>query len=239
MQYIEDLLITADLQIRTIKNDYIYLNLDTSKNISFFKTSYFIPEIFIKDEIAMKDIGMKWNETSIVKIPKDIHLLGKIWLKINIPYFQIIEKLTNTTQTTTNNATINQMIFDNHNTYLIIYNNIYYLIPDLFLKQPELYYNSFQFKFNEVKEYFIDLTGINIDDDTNIIFFSFNMNNYYSHDIIPTLLNLCDSYDKITLQKLLNNTSIDAYKMNLLTQNSFDNYITKIIEDDLTKLFAE
>ena len=37
-----------------------------------------------------------------------------------------------------------------------------------------MFYDSFQFKFNEVKEYFIDLTGINIDDDTNIIFFSFN-----------------------------------------------------------------
>ncbi len=236
MEYLEDLLITADLQINTMKNDYIYLSLDTTNNISYFKTSYFIPEIFMKDEISMKNIGMKWNETSFVKIPKDIHLLGKVWLTVKIPYFQIIEKLSNTTQTTTNNATINQMIFDNHMTYLIMYEHspgeyTYYLIPDLFLKQPELNYNTFQFQFNEVKEYFIDLTGINIDDNTNIIFYSFNMNNYYSHDIIPLLLNLCDNYDKITLQKLLNN--YDAYKQNLLTQNSFDNYITKIIEDDL------
>ncbi len=236
MEYWKDLLITADLQIDTIKNDYIYLSLDTTNNLTYFKKSYFIPEIFMKDEIAIKDIGMKWNETSIVKLPKDIHLLGKIWLTVKIPYFQIIENLTSTTQTTTNNATINQMIFDNHTTYLIIYENspgeyIYYLIPDLFLKYPELNYASFQFKFNQVKQYFIDLTNINIDDDTNIIFYSFNINNYYSHDIIPTLLNICDSYDKLTLQKLLNNE--DAYKQNLLTQNSFDNYITKIIENDL------
>lgn len=231
MEYLEDILITADLQIKSMINDYIYLSLETKDNLTYFKTSYFIPDVFIKDEMCMKNIGMKWNETSIIKIPKDIHLLGKIWLTVNIPYFQIIEKLTSTTQTTTNNATINQMIFDNHTTYLIIYNNINYLIPDLFLKYPELNYASFQFKFNQVKEYFIDLTGVNIEDDTNIIFFSFNMNGYYSHDIIPTLLNLVDSYDKLTLQKLLNN--YDAYKMNLLTQNSFDNYITKIVEDDL------
>uniref|UniRef100_A0A6C0HWN3 Uncharacterized protein n=1 Tax=viral metagenome TaxID=1070528 RepID=A0A6C0HWN3_9ZZZZ len=236
MEYLEDLLITADLQIKTTINDYIYLSLDITDNISYFKTSYFIPEIFMKDEISMKNIGMKWNETSFVKIPKDIHILGKVWVTVNIPYFQIIEKLSTTTQITVNNATINQMIFDNHMTYLIMYenspgNNAYYLIPDLFLKQPELNYNQFQFKFNQVKEYFIDLTGINIDDDTNIIFYSFNMNDYYSHDIIPLLLNLCDNYDKVTLQKLLSN--YDGYKQNLLTQNSFDNYITKIIEDDL------
>ena len=236
MEYLEDLLITADLQIKTIINDYIYLSLDTTNNLTYFKTSYFIPEVFMKDEISMKNIGMKWNETSFVKIPKDIHLLGKVWVTVNIPYFQIIEKLSNTTQITINNATINQMIFDNHTTYLIMYEFLpgeytYYLIPDLFLKQPELNYNQFQFKFNEVKEYFIDLTGINIDDYTNIIFYSFNINNYYAHDIIPVLLNLCDSYDKVTLQKLLSN--YDGYKQNLLTQNSFDNYITKIIEDDL------
>ena len=110
MEYLEDLLITADLQIKTIINDYIYLSLDTTNNLTYFKTSYFIPEVFMKDEISMKNIGMKWNETSFVKIPKDIHLLGKVWVTVNIPYFQIIEKLSNTTQITINNATINQMI---------------------------------------------------------------------------------------------------------------------------------
>ena len=76
MEYLEDLLITADLQIKTIINDYIYLSLDTTNNLTYFKTSYFIPEVFMKDEISMKNIGMKWNETSFVKIPKDRKSMG-------------------------------------------------------------------------------------------------------------------------------------------------------------------
>ena len=121
---------------------------------------------------------MKWNETSIIKIPKDIHLLGRVWLKVRIPYFQMVEKLTNTSQTTTFNGNINEMIFDNHETYLIIYNNDYYLIPDLFLKLPDLYYNKFNFKFSELKSYFIDLAGINISNDTDILFFSFSSKSF-------------------------------------------------------------
>jgi hypothetical protein len=230
MQNIQEYLTTPDLQLFMNRNEYIDLKLNDPK-ITYFKKTYIAPEIFIKDEIALKNIGMKWNEASLVKIPKDIHLLGKTWLKVKIPYFQMIEKLTSTVSSTSNEANLNQMIFDNHDTFLIIYNNIYYLIPDMFLKLPNLYYNEFQFKFNQVKEYFIDLTGINIDDDIDIIFFSFNMNGNYSSDIIPTLLNLCDNYDKLTLQTLLSN--YDAYKQNLLTQNSFDNYITTKIEDDL------
>jgi hypothetical protein len=154
MQNISELLIAADLQIYSNSDTHIYLNLDTSNIITYFKKTYIIPEIFIKDEIVLKDLGMKWNETSFVKIPKDIHLLGKTWIKVTIPYFQMIEKLTSTTTTITNNATINQMIFDNHNAYLIIYDDVYYLIPDFFLKLPELNYNEFQFKFNQVNYIF-------------------------------------------------------------------------------------
>jgi hypothetical protein len=231
MQNIKEYLTSADLQIYINRDNYIYLNLSPDSIISYFKKTYLAPDIFIKDEISLKNIGMRWNETTIVKIPKDIHLMGKVWLSVKIPYFQMIEKITNTTQTITNNANVNEMIFDSHNTYLIIYEDNYYLIPDLFLKLPDLAYNEFKFKFSEIKQYFIDLASINIRDDTDIIFYSFNMNGFYVHDIIPTLLNLVDNYDKLTLNKLLNGN--DYYKQNLLTQNSFDNYITKIIEDDL------
>ena len=127
MQNIQEYLTSADMQIYINRDEHIYLNLKPDK-ISYFKKSYIIPEIFIKDEIALKNIGMKWNETTFVKIPKDIHLMGKTWLKVSIPYFQMIEKLTTSTTSTTNNANVNEMIFDNHETYLIIYNDIYYLI---------------------------------------------------------------------------------------------------------------
>ncbi len=224
-------LLAVDIQIDSQEDYNNELNLDLSNKITFFKKTYVVPDLFIKDEIVLKNLGMKWNETSFVKIPRDIHLLGKTWLKVTIPYFQMIEKLTSTTTTTINNANVNEMIYDNNETYLIIYNDVYYLIPTLFLELPDLSYNEFKFKFSEIKKYFIDLTSINISDDTDILFYSFNMNNFYVHDIIPTVLNLASNYDKLTLNKLLNGD--DSYKKNLLTQNSFDNYITTIVEDNI------
>jgi hypothetical protein len=100
--------------------------LTSNPNITFFKKTYINPEIFIKDEMVFKDIPMKWDDTTFIKIPKDIHLLGNIWVTVNIPYFQILEKTTSTTTTTTNNANINEMIFDNYLTYLVYINNKYY-----------------------------------------------------------------------------------------------------------------
>lgn len=219
----------AVMQLYMNGNEDEYLT--KNPNITFFKKTYVNPEIFIKDEMVLKDIPMKWNDTTFIKIPRDIHLLGNIWVTVNIPYFQIIEKTTSTTTTTTNNANINEMIFDNYLTYLVYINNKYYLIPVIFYEFPDLLFNIFTLKFIEVKEYFNYLTQINIDDDTDIIMYSFNMNNYYAHDIIPTLLNLSNTYDKLSLNTVLNGK--DRYKQNLLTQNSYDNYITNIIENEV------
>ncbi len=205
--------------------------LTKNPNITFFKKTYVNPEIFIKDEMAFKDIPMKWNDTTFIKIPKDIHLLGNIWATVNIPYFQILEKTSSTTTTTTNNAAINEMIYDNYLTYLVYHDNKYYLIPIIFYQFPDLLFNIFTLKFIEIKEYFNYLTQININDDTDIIMYSFNMNGFYAHDIIPTLLNLSNTYDKLSLNTVLNGK--DRYKQNLLCQNSYDNYITNIIENEV------
>ncbi len=205
--------------------------LTKNPNITFFKKTYVNPEVFIKDEMVFKDIPMKWDDTTFVKIPRDIHLLGNIWATVNIPYFQILEKTTTTTTTTTNNANINEMIFDNYLTYLVYDNNKYYLIPVIFYEFPDLLFNIFTLKFKDIKEYFNYLTQLNIDDEVDIIMYSFNMNNYYSHDIIPTLLNLSNTYDKLSLNTVINGK--DRYKQNLLCQNSYDNYITNIIENEV------
>ena len=205
--------------------------LTKNPNITFFKKSYINPEIFIKDEMVFKDVPIKWDDTTFIKIPKDIHLLGNIWVTVKIPYFQITEKLSTTTTTTSNNANLNEMIFDNYLTYIILYDSTYYLIPVIFYEFPELTFNIFKLKFKDIKQYFNYLTGLNINDDSDFIMYSFNMNNYYSHDIIPTLLNLSNTYDKLSLNTVLNGK--DRYKQNLLTQNSYDNYITTIIENEV------
>jgi hypothetical protein len=237
MANIENYYNPSFMQIYINKNENEFFSKDPQ--ITFFKKTYIAPEIFIKDEISLKSIPMKWDDTTFMKIPKDIHLLGKIWLTVNIPYFQLVQNVITNTTTTTNNANVNEMIFDNYLTYLIIYNDIYYLIPLIFLQLPDLHYNYFKLKFGDVSKYFISLAGLNINTNTDIIFFSFNMNvnedtidGYkYSHDIIPVLLNLSSTYDKLTLDKLINGK--DRYKVNLLTQNSFDKYITKTIEDNI------
>lgn len=226
---------------------FMQININNNENemltknpeITFFKKTYVNPEIFIKDEIALKSIPMKWDDTTFIKIPKDINMLGKVWLTVNIPYFQLVENATTTTTTTTNNANVNEMIFDNNLTYLISYNDVFYLIPDIFLKLPDLQFNYFKMKFGELSKYFIDLAKISLSSEIDIIFLSFNKsvndniidNLVYPHDIIPTLLDLAEPYDKLTLTNILNGD--DTYKMNLLTQNSFDNYITKKIEDNI------
>ncbi len=205
--------------------------LTVNPEMTFFKKTYIQPDVFIKDEMVLKDISMKWDDTYYMKIPKDIHLLGSIWATIKIPYFQIIENIKKTQTTSINNTQLNEIIYDNHTTFLIIYENIYYLIPIIFLQYPDLHFNYFKLRFDEIKDNFLLTTQISIPDNELIILFSFNINNYYSHDIIPLLLNQSKSYEKIILDRLLNGK--DRYKQNLLTQNSYDRYITKKIEDEL------
>jgi hypothetical protein len=231
MEYLKEFLITADLQIRSMSNDYIYLSLDTTNNLTYFKKSYIIPEIFMKDEIVMQNIGINWNETTIVKIPKDIHLLGKVWAKVKIPYFQLIETNTTSTTTTISNTIINKMIYENQDTYLILYNNIYYLIPDIFLKNINLSYSKLTLKFSQIEEYFPKLLDEHMNDDTDIILYTFDTTDY-SNSIIPIMLYLVSNYDKFVLSELYNSDK-DYYKQNLLTQNSYDKYITNIIENNL------
>ncbi len=205
--------------------------LKTVPNLTFFKKVYVATELFIKDEISLKNIPMKWDDTTFMKIPKDINLLGKVWLTVNIPYFQMVKNITSSSSTITNNSNINEMIFDNHLTYIVISDNTYYLIPVIFLQYPDLIYNYFKLKFSDIKSYFLNLTKIYIADDVDIILYSFD----YNYDIIPTLLNLAKPYDKLTLNKIVNGK--DRYKQNLLTQNSYDNYITTIIENNLINQF--
>lgn len=199
--------------------------------ITFFKKTYINQDVFIKDEMVLKDVPVNWDDSYYLKIPRDIHMLGKVWVNVTIPYFQIIKKNTTKDTVTTNNANLNELLYDNHNTYLINYNKLWYLIPDIFLQLPNLMYTTMQLHFYQVKDYFIPLTGVNLNNDTYIILFSFNVNNYYASDIIPLVLNMAPSYDKIILDNIMNGS--ERYKKNMLTQNSFDNYITKKTEDIL------
>ncbi len=200
-------------------------------DITFFKKIYHSQDVFIKDEMVLKDVPVNWDDSYYLKIPRDVHMLGKIWVNVTIPYFQIIKNSTKKDTVITNNANLNELLYDNHNTYLINYNNLWYLIPDIFLQLPNLMYTTMQLHFNQIKDYFIPLTGVNLNNDTYIILFSFNVNNYYASDIIPLMLNMAPSYDKVILDIIMN--SNERYKKNMLTQNSFDNYLANKVENML------
>ena len=215
------------LYVNNNENDFF----TEQPEITFFRSTYVAPDVFIKDEIVLKNVPVNWDDIYYLKIPRDIHMLGKIWVNVTIPYFQIIKKNTKNTTIVTNDANLNEMLYDNHNTYLINYNDVWYLIPDIFLQLPNLMYTTMQLHFCEIKNYFIPLIGVNMNDDTNILLLSFNVNNYYTSDIIPLMLNISSSYNKIILNNILNGN--ERYKKNMLTQNSFDYYITKKVENIL------
>ena len=62
-----------------------------SPTITFFKTVIKSNGLFYKDEMILQNISIKWNDNYFLKIPKDTEYIGPLWLKVTIPYFQIIE----------------------------------------------------------------------------------------------------------------------------------------------------
>ena len=198
-------------------------------NITFFKYSYVANGLFYKDDYVLENIQIKWNDNYFFKIQKDIEYIGPMWLKVTIPYFQILEKISTTVSTTTNDSNLNEIIYDNHDTFLVIINSIYYLIPIIFLTSPNIKYYFSEIKFIDIKQYFNNIAEINILGDTFIHMLSFTPSEYSNH-IIPLLLSQGHEYDKLALNIILNDK---FYRKNLLTQNSFDLYISNYIEDKL------
>ena len=162
-------------------------NITGSPTITFFKYVYKANGLFYKDEMILQDISIKWNDNYYLKIPKDIDYIGPLWLKVTIPYFQILENVTTYTTTTTNNANINEILYNNINTFLIISDYMYYIVPNIFLISPNIKYNYSELKFDDIKKYFNSITQISINNDTDVNFISFYPDKY-NHHIIPLLL---------------------------------------------------
>jgi hypothetical protein len=211
--------------------------LNSQPSVTYFKYAYKSNGLFYKDDYYLQDIMIKWNDTYYYKFSRDIEYLGPFWLKVTIPYFQIVENTTNIITTTTNSANINEIIYDNHDTFLIIVDSIYYLVPDIFFKSPGIKYNLSEIKFADIKQYFSNIASINIEGDTFIQLLTFLPENY-STDIIPLLLNQGNPFDKLMLSNIIENNG-DEYKKNLLTQASFDLYLSNKIEDRLINNYMD
>ena len=210
-------------------------DITNNPTITFFKYSYVANKLFYKDDYVLENIQIKWNDNYFFKIQKDIEYIGTMWLKVTIPYFQIVNKIYEYVTTTTNTSNINEIIYDNHDTFLLIINSIYYLIPIIFLTSPNIKYYFSEIKFSDIKQYFNNIIDINIPDDTFIHMLTFTPSEYNNH-IIPLLLSQGHSYDKLILSIILDNM---FYRKNLLTQNSFDLYISNFIENKLINNYID
>ena len=85
--------------------------LNSKPSVTYFKYAYKTSGLFYKDDYYIQDIMIKWNDTYYYKFSRDIEYLGPLWLKVTIPYFQIVENTTNIITTTTNSANINEIIY--------------------------------------------------------------------------------------------------------------------------------
>ena len=206
----------------------------TGPIISYFDRVYIPIGLFYKDDYLLEAIQIKWNEFYYFKIQRDVELLGPMWLKVSIPYFQIIENITKTTTVITNTGNINEIIYDNHDTFLVIVDSIYYLIPIIFLQSPGIKYYLTETTFNDIKQFFNNIAIVNIPGDTTIMLFVYTPDQYNNH-LIPFLLNQGNSFDKLMLSIISNNKNV--YRKNLLTQNSFDLYTENQINSILISNF--
>ena len=230
------------------KEDIILIN---QPKITFFKYAYKNNGLYYKDDIVLKDIMLKWNDNYYYKLHKDIQYMGPLWVKVTIPYSQLVSQTQTTTTITTNTSNINEMIYNNINTYLIIINDTilkYYLVPSIFFTTP--YIKGLQYfkiddinniiQFSDINSYFNNIMEQNVMSDTMVHFYAFQPDKY-NHDIIPLLLNETTPYNKLMLDYILSTKDniSNVFCKNLLTQNSFDYYITNLINNTLINNFQE
>ena len=225
--------------------------LTIQPEITFFKYAYKNNGLYYKDDIILKDITLKWNDNYYYKLQKDIEYMGPMWLKVSIPYSQLVSKQETIVSSIMNTSNINEMIYNNINTYLIIINENtpkYYLVPLIFFTLPYIkglqYFNINDItniiQFSDINSYFNNILSQNVMGDTMINFYTFQPDKY-NHDIIPLLYDQTTPYNKLMLDHILSNNDdiCNIYCKNLLNQNSFDYYITNLINNILINNFQE
>ena len=137
--------------------------------ITFFKKSFNRYENFYKDHTLIEDIMVKWNDTYFFKIPKDIQYIGPIYLKITIPYFQVLKGCTINDFSLSNMEVIWTNLFQ-----LRIFKSIELLIDNNIVEKLDydtyiIYINYLIDKFTRRK--FYKMIEINRDINNNIYFY--------------------------------------------------------------------
>lgn len=208
----------------TIDNEYI-----GNDNTLFFN-DFNLPKKSYKQYDSEKSQIMKFNDTLNIDLDYKHHYLTESYIKVKIPYFQMFRNKISLSSTD-GDYILNKIIYDNHDTYLFIINNRYYLIPEFLLKS-NIKYDIEKILFSKIKEYFNSVLEYYITDDEYIYFASFERLNFIS-DLIPLFLTFNDTYNKYYLELLHNNLSNKQLNMPLLTSSTFNKYLENMVKNNL------
>ena len=148
-----------------IDNNYI------GNENSYFINDFNISKKFYKQYNSEKSQIIKFDNTLNINLDYKHHYLTENYVKIKIPYFQMFRNKILSSNNNSSHA-INKIIFDNHDTYLFIINNKYYLIPEFLLKS-NINYEIEKIMFSSIKEYFNNTLEYYINDSEYIYFASF------------------------------------------------------------------
>lgn len=212
-----------------IDNEYI------GNDNSLFIDDFNIPKKSYKQYDSEPSQIIKFDDTLNINLDYKHHYLTESYVKVKIPYFQMVKnKLSSSDNNNNNDYIINKILYDNHDTYLFIINSNYYLIPEFLLKS-NINYGIEKILFSNVKEYFNSTIEYYITDNEYIYFASFERLNFIS-DLLPLFLTFNDNYNKYYLNLLNNNLTDKQLNMPLLTSTTYNKYIENLIKN---KMFSE
>lgn len=202
--------------------------MSLTPELSLFKKNYTSIAKFYKQYNNLKDVKLNWDDMKSFDI-KNHTYLSHMYIKVKIPYFNLVKNINNVTTSEVKNSILNNIIYDNFETYL--FNNSsgdYYLIPE-FLMNNKIDYSFKIIKFKDIAIYFNQITQykINLESD---IYFAYLDSNIYNNDVIILLLTFGVNIDRYYLN-LLNTIPNDMLYNVLLTPNTFDTYLETIVNN--------
>ena len=155
--------------IQLYAKDVEDIYLTCNPTITFFKKCYRKYDYFYKDHFLLEDIMIKWDDTYIFKIPKDIHYIGPLCVKVTIPYFQVLRDCINDDFTSQNVDVIWTNLMQ-----LKIFKSIQLLIDDNIIEKLDydtyiIYINYLIDKFTRDK--FYKMIKLSYDINNNITFY--------------------------------------------------------------------
>lgn len=197
---------------------------------SLFKPDEIIENIFYKNYDNEKPQVLNFNDILNINLNNKKDYLGKMYLKVKIPYFQMFKNKT-TIDKNILDYNLNKIVYDNHECYLFLINSKYYLIPAFILKS-KLNYKIRKIEFTDIKKYFNDTIEYYINDTEDIYFLSFENVNYIN-DIFPLLLTFSNDYNKYYFDYLVNNINNIQLNKPILTSSTYNKYIENIVKNKL------